>query len=402
MKIIHSASRITPAFPLEISVLLDTDASLDKILFFDIETTGFSPDSAQIYLIGCLYCKLSSAAATLPSYEKRSSVETLPSGEASSAAETPSWQMIQWFGEKPEDEVLLLGSFFAFLKPCKALIHYNGDAFDLSFIRSRCRLYHLDCPLSEVQSIDLYRKIRPWKGALSMPALKQKAVETFLSIRREEDFTGRQLIAAYQDYCSSPRNALLNLLLLHNQEDLCGLAQILPLLIYTKLPGLSFSLTGHGIEETEKIREGNGSSLKLYYQSPVLFPVPFYLEGPFFVIEGNDKQILVALPVYCGEMKYFYPEVQNYYYLPFEDMAVHKSVGNYVARDARKKATPKTCYTRKTGQFFPQPENLYLPAFQHAYKSRPCYAEYSAECFSDLSAADTFIRQLFLTLPVFS
>ena len=76
MKIIHSASRITPAFPLEISVLLDTDASLDKILFFDIETTGFSPDSAQIYLIGCLYCKLSSAAATLPSYEKRSSVET--------------------------------------------------------------------------------------------------------------------------------------------------------------------------------------------------------------------------------------------------------------------------------------------------------------------------------------
>ncbi len=195
MKIIHSASRITPAFPLEISVLLDTDASLDKILFFDIETTGFSPDSAQIYLIGCLYCKLSSAAATLPSYEKRSSVETLPSGETSSAAETPSWQMIQWFGEKPEDEVLLLGSFFAFLKPCKALIHYNGDAFDLSFIRSRCRLYHLDCPLSEVQSIDLYRKIRPWKGALSMPALKQKAVETFLSIRREEDFTGRQLIA---------------------------------------------------------------------------------------------------------------------------------------------------------------------------------------------------------------
>lgn len=375
MKIIHSASRITPVFPLETSVLLDTAASLDKILFFDIETTGFSPDSAQIYLIGCLYCN--------------------------SAAETPSWQMVQWFAEKPEDEPLLR-SFFAFLKPCKALISYNGDAFDLSFIRSRCRLYHLDCPLSEVQSIDLYRKIRPWKEALSMPALKQKAVEAFLSIRREEDFTGRQLIAAYQDYCCAPKNALLSLLLLHNREDLCGLAQILPLLIYTKLPSLSFFLTGHSIEETTKTGEGNGLSLKLYYQSPVLFPVPFHLEGPFFAIDGNDEQILVTLPVYCGEMKYFYPDVQNYYYLPFEDMAVHKSVGSYVARDARKKATPKTCYTRKTGQFFPQPENLYLPAFQHAYKSRPCYAEYSAECFSDLPAADTFLHQLFLTLPVFS
>ncbi len=150
MKIIHSASRITPAFPLEISVLLDTDASLDKILFFDIETTGFSPDSAQIYLIGCLYCKLSSAAATLPSYEKRSSVETLPSGETSSAAETPSWQMIQWFGEKPEFCCLAL--FLLFLNPAKHLFTTTAtpSIFPLSAAAAGFITWTVRCPKSKV------------------------------------------------------------------------------------------------------------------------------------------------------------------------------------------------------------------------------------------------------------
>ena len=39
----------------------------------------------------------------------------------------------------------------------------------------------------------------------------------------------------------------------------------------------------------------------------------------------------------------------------YEDCAIHKSVGQYVDRSARKKATAKTCYTRAAGLFVPQP-----------------------------------------------
>ena len=32
------------------------DVSKEKVLYFDIETTGFSPATSILYLIGCVYC----------------------------------------------------------------------------------------------------------------------------------------------------------------------------------------------------------------------------------------------------------------------------------------------------------------------------------------------------------
>ena len=29
----------------------------DEVVFFDIETTGFSPEKTVLYMIGCIYCK---------------------------------------------------------------------------------------------------------------------------------------------------------------------------------------------------------------------------------------------------------------------------------------------------------------------------------------------------------
>lgn len=53
-------------------------------------------------------------------------------------------------------------------------------------------------------------------------------------------------------------------------------------------------------------------------------------------------------------LKYFYPDYQNYYYLPEEDMAIHKSIADSVDPSYRKKATKNTCYTKKAGIFLPQ------------------------------------------------
>ncbi len=36
---------------------LERIGELDELLFFDIETTGFSGDRCQLYLIGCTYYK---------------------------------------------------------------------------------------------------------------------------------------------------------------------------------------------------------------------------------------------------------------------------------------------------------------------------------------------------------
>ena len=43
------------------------------------------------------------------------------------------------------------------------------------------------------------------------------------------------------------------------------------------------------------------------------------------------------------------------YYLPKEDMAVHKSVGCFVEPAYRQKATAANCYIKKDGRFLPLP-----------------------------------------------
>ena len=60
---------------------------------------------------------------------------------------------------------------------------------------------------------------------------------------------------------------------------------------------------------------------------------------------GNE--IACSIRLCQGQLKHFYPDYRDYYYLPFEDTAIHRSVGEYVDRSARKKATAKTCYTKK-------------------------------------------------------
>ena len=75
---------------------------LSELLFFDIETTGFSGDSSNLYLIGCVFYR------------------------------NHSWNLIQWFADRTDAEEEMLKAFFHFLKNFKILIHFNGDGFDIT------------------------------------------------------------------------------------------------------------------------------------------------------------------------------------------------------------------------------------------------------------------------------
>ena len=45
--------------------------------------------------------------------------------------------------------------------------------------------------------------------------------------------------------------------------------------------------------------------------------------------------------------------LKEYFYLPAEDTAVHKSVASYVDKEFRQKATKDTCYIKQNGDFLP-------------------------------------------------
>lgn len=74
----------------------------------------------------------------------------------------------------------------------------------------------------------------------------------------------------------------------------------------------------------------------------------FYLKG-----EGNQVQLLVY--GFSGTLKYFFQDYKNYYYLPAEDQAIHKSVAAYMDKKNRWPAKASTCYIKKSGNFLPSP-----------------------------------------------
>ncbi len=102
-----------------------------------------------------------------------------------------------------------------------------------------------------------------------------------------------------------------------------------------------------------------------------------FLHKDSFFLTANRGQDAAKLHVliYSGELKYFYENYKDYYYLPMEDVAMHKSVAAYVDKQHRKQATATTAYLRRTGTFLPQPAELYKPAFKKEYWGKVSYFE---------------------------
>lgn len=336
----------------------------EELLFFDIETTGFSGERTNLYLIGCVYY------------------------------ENGRWNLVQWFADAPEAEKETLVAFFQFLKRFTTVIHFNGDGFDIPYLLKRCRAYGLSYDFSGIKSVDIYKKIRPYRSLLNLSSMKQKAVEQFLGIGRTDEFTGGQLIEVYKDYLITHEESLLQLLLLHNADDLRGMPGILPILSYPDCLEHDLYFESQSLLSRKDVFGRECPFLKLVYRSDYSLPVPFKRTSSVADIDGEDGHLTASLQLYEGELKYFYPDYKNYYYLIYEDSAIHKSVAEYVDKDVRKKATAKTCYTRRQGRYLPQFSPDYEPVLSIDYKDRITYFPYEEKRFEDPGFTGSYIRHL--------
>lgn len=339
--------------------------TLEKLLFFDIETTGLSGDCSSLYLVGCTYYR------------------------------SGSWRLIQWFADTADSEESLLTSFFHFLKEFDTVIHYNGDGFDIPYLLKRCHALHLPYDFSQVTSVDLYRRIRPYKKLLNLENLKQKSVERFLGVNREDRYSGGELIQVYESYLQTHKDSLYDMLMLHNREDLEGMPLILPILNYPDFLEHEFTLEDASVETIyAENTHDRFSTLTLSLKSPCELPVPFRRTTDLFFAEAHNHHLYLNIRLYDGTLKYFYPDYRDYYYLIYEDTAVHKSVGQYVDKSARKKATAQTCYTKKSGLFLPQPVPVWEPALKKQYRDKITYTEYTSALFENVQTLNRYIRSL--------
>ena len=343
---------------------LDQISELNNILFVDIETTGFSAKTASLYEIGCIY------------FEE---------GEG---------RLIQFFAQKPEEEAKVLEAFFDLCQNHSVLIHYNGNTFDIPFMKAKAAQYNMEHPFDSMEGIDIYKRISPYKKLLGLENCKLKTVEKFLGIQREDLYDGGQLIEVYKNYCEEPTKETEELLVLHNKDDMKGMLKLLPVLSYSDIFMQPFRVVkvqaNHYADEN-----GNGRDevlMKIRFTAP--FPKSFAMNKTdcYFSAEGSEG--FLKVPLYHEEMKYFYANYKDYYYLPLEDVALHKSVATFVDKEHRTQAKAATCYTRKESLYLPQWDILFTPIFKRNYEDSLCFFELT----EDMKRQPEIFRQYALHL----
>ncbi len=283
----------------------------EDMLLFDIETTGLSPRTDSVYLIGCSYIQGNEVVIDL------------------------------FFGESPEDEPVVFDAFMPVLLSHSTVITFNGTTFDIPFLKKRCPAL---CPVFDnMESVDLYREARSMKVLLRLDSYKQKSIETFLGCAREDKYSGGELIGMYLEYIlhQDPQN--LEILLLHNFDDVKGMYDLLGLMAYYQLKNGEFDIIESSIEACG---EKHYLNVKIQTRLPVPATVNLSDEESILILEKGNG--LIRFLIHHDELKHFFPDFKNYYYLPDEDCAVHKSVGQFVDPSHRKAASATTCYVKKT------------------------------------------------------
>ncbi|MCX4326850.1 MAG: ribonuclease H-like domain-containing protein [Lachnospiraceae bacterium] len=318
----------------------------EEILFFDIETTGLSPKTSSLYMIGAMF------------FDGRCS----------------SWKLKQFFADNYKSEAEIIKSFLEILGRYKYLYHFNGKTFDIPYILNKCEKHgikpdsHCISILNDkdgIYSVDILALIRPLKKLLSIQKASQPELERWLGIMRKDQYGGGQLISVYSQYIQYKTIAngkapeLEGLLLLHNHDDIKHMLDVCSILSYRDLFSSASDIAITDITPGSR----QGRCINIYFSHNVQIPKETTIIKPFpasgeetipagelYMELGKDNAIL-SVPLFYGNLKYFYP--------------------------VRKKAAAKDCYIKKEGMFIPsitliQPEN-YNMQFYITYHDQICF-----------------------------
>ena len=98
--------------------------------------------------------------------------------------------------------------------------------------------------------------------------------------------------------------------------------------------------------------------------------------------------------MYETELKLFYKDYKNYYYLPKEDMVVHKSLAAFVDKDNKEKAIASNCYTRHKGHFIKLPKGTTLPMFKSEYADKTMYTIVNEKLLASKESLSAIFRSV--------
>ena len=363
------------------------NVSLEDALLYDIETTGLNPKASQLYLLGVL----------LFHKENR--------------------EFIQYFAESVLDEEEILEQFFQLCQTKRVLISFNGEGFDNRFIEAMAKSYGKHPLHLNLKQLDLFKLIRKRKKFYGLDSCSLKSCERFLGIHREDRYSGGELISVYRDYLQNKDSEKKNLLLLHNREDIQNLPALFSFLAYENIfqGNVHFqraeflvrdemeeknynhqkdnSLQIKDLELEERQNSHTSEKLCLEFSLPSSVPMPLTLTPKNFLLEIKETSLCLTVPLYQGELCYFFKDYKDYEFIPSEDRAVHKSLANMYPKEMREKAKASTAYQKMKTSFLPvfqEGEKV----FKKTYQDKQCFIPFKENTFESISPVEYLLSFL--------
>ncbi|MCF0229876.1 MAG: ribonuclease H-like domain-containing protein [Parasporobacterium sp.] len=318
---------------------------VEKMLLFDIESTGLKKETTQLYLVGCAFF------------------------------EDDEWNIVQWLTSNASDEETVLGEFLEFASGFDVLVTFNGEGFDIPYIKYKAEYYGIKTDFGSKISLDIYKRAKRARKFLKMSSMSQKSTELFLGIDRDDLMDGGRLIPVYFDYERSGDVDKERLLLLHNYDDLQGMLKILPVMAYTDcLEG------GFDFRKAEEVQGFFVMEFVMNRPVPVSREFQFGLTGEneTVCISMDGKLLQISISIHSGIGKLPLNDIENYYYLPDEDRVIHKDVAQFIPGSRRRKATRQNCHIKKAGKFLPGFNYTGLPAFIIDGDRKRTYMDYDS------------------------
>lgn len=209
---------------------------LEDMSFFDLETTGLSGGTGTIaFLAGIGHFEAGSFVV------RQIFIDDFP-GEADLLGQT-----LESLGRRP------------------VLVSYNGKAFDLPLLRTRCVMNGVHVP--SFRHVDLlYPARRLWKSKMESCALSALE-QTVLGLEREDDVPGALIPGIWLEYArsapASERRAeslpKIKRILAHNTQDIVSLARLLCRMV-TLCEGVSCEGTAGSPAGNPAIRSASGNT----------------------------------------------------------------------------------------------------------------------------------------------
>lgn len=329
----------------------------EDVLLLNVETTGLRPSSSFVCMISAVYRK----GDVLFSHT--------------------------WLAGSRRDEEMLFKEIQKLASSFPVICTFGGNAFAFRFLRERLSIYSDASLFENSKLIDLQKTFRPLLRILPIDHLKKEDIEHFLGFHRHGVKTGKELISVYQIWERDKSEDARDSMLLHAREDVCFLCEACKLNVY-----LDFLQTNWKEIHFKETPDGILFHISLY--SPVPAEAAWTNQYADFSLSGQSAQVL-AIP-FSGQLRYFLPgSCSDYYYLPAEDTAIHRSVAQFVDRKERVRATPETCYVNREGIFLPVPASLQGPLFHTSYRSVPAFTQFEKEKWQqDSSLAGKYLAAI--------